>query len=155
VSPARGVVALADGGYAVGLEPEERELLLGLAAELEQLVASDDAAVARLFPPAHRDDEPAEREYRALMRESLAAGRLQTLGVLRATVDSERLTHEEADAWCVALNDLRLVLGARLELTEELLERIDPRHPQAAELAVYGWLTWLQAMVVDALASRL
>jgi len=48
------------------------------------------------------------------------------------------------------------VLGERLGVTEELYDRgIDPRHPDAVELSVYGWLTWLQASFVDALASRL
>ena len=54
------------------------------------------------------------------------------------------------------LNDLRLVLGARLGVTDELYERgIDLDDPRAVELSVYGWLTWLQAGLVDALASRI
>jgi len=151
-----GVSALADGDYRVRLGRDERELLDLLAAELVQLVAADDDAVARLFPSAYRDDPAAEEEYRRLTRASLADGRIGALETLRATATAERLTQPEADAWCGALNDLRLVLGERLEVTEALYEDgIDPRDPRAAELSVYGWLTWLQAETIEALASRL
>jgi hypothetical protein len=54
---------------------------------------------------------------------------------------------------CGALNDLRLVLGERLGVTEDVYERdVDPRVP---ELAVYGWLTWLRGSIVEVLAARL
>ena len=72
------------------------------------------------------------------------------------TLDAERLEEEEAAAWCGVLNDARLVLAEQLGVTEELYERgISPRDPRAAELAYYGWLTWLQGELVEALASRL
>jgi len=151
-----GVRPLADGGYRVRLGRDERDLLDLLAAELVQLVTADDDAVARLFPAAYRDDPPADEEYRRLTRGSLVDGRVAALETLRATAGSDRLTQPEADAWCGALNDLRLVLGERLGVTEDLyVDGIDPRDPRAPELAVYGWLTWLQADVVDALATRL
>ena len=153
---AHGVQPLPSGSYAVELEPHETELLRGLATELETLVAAEDPAVARLFPSAYRDDPEAEREYRSLVHRSLVSGRLEALHVLRTSAGAESLSPDEAEAWCTALNDLRLVLGERLGVTEELYERgIEPDDPAAFELSVYGWLTWLQASVVDALASRL
>jgi Domain of unknown function (DUF2017) len=152
----RGLQALGDGGYRLRLERHERELVDALAAELEQLVRADDEAVARLFPSAYKDDAAAEEEYRRLTRGSLAEGRLGALGTVRDTVEAERLDDRQADAWCTALNDMRLVLGERLGVTEDLYEReLDRRDPRAPELAIYAWLTWLQASVVDALASRL
>lgn len=151
-----GVRAQADGGYRVHLARDERELLDLLAAELVQLVMADDDAVSRLFPAAHRDDPTAEEEYRRLTRSALVDGRVGGLETLRSTVSADRLTQQEADAWVGALNDLRLVLGERLGVTEDLYTAgIDPSDPRAAELSVYGWLTWLQAELVEALASRL
>jgi len=151
-----GVFARADGSYAVDLAARERELLASLTGDLEELVAAEDETVGRLFPAAYEDDPVAEEEYRKLAGGSLVSGRLEALRVFRATVGEKRLGHEQAEIWCGVLNDLRLVLGERLGVTEELYERgIDPHHPNAVELSVYGWLTWLQAGLVDALASRL
>jgi hypothetical protein len=156
VSPARGVQPLRDGGYGLRLDRHERELLGVLAADLEQRVRDDDASVARLFPSAYEDDPGADEEYRRLTRGSLTDGRLRALRTLRETSTAVRLDQQEADAWCTALNDLRLVLGERISVTEDIYERaIDRRDPRAPELAIYGWLTWLQSSLVDALASRL
>jgi hypothetical protein len=152
----RGVVALPDGAYAVELEPGERDLVRSLAGDLLSLVERDDGAVSRLFPAAYRDDPDAERDYRRLVRDGLVDGRRRSLLLLQETADAERLTAEEADLWCTALNDLRLVLGEQLGVTEELAEEwVGDDDPRAPRFAVYGWLTWLQGSVVDALASRL
>ena len=52
-----------------------------------------------------------------------------------------------------ALNEVRLVLGVRLEVTEEGDERPrDPADPRAAAFAIYDYLTWLQGEIIDALA---
>ena len=152
----RGLQPLGDGGYRLRLERHERELLDALAAELEQLVRADDDSVARLFPSAYKDDAAADEEYRRLTRGSLTEGRLRAIRTVRDTVQGERLDQSEADAWCTAPNDMRLVLGERLGVTDDLYEReLDRRDPRAPELAIYAWLTWLQASVIDALASRL
>lgn len=147
---------LRDGGYRLSLDADEREALRGLCAELRGLIEGDDPGVARLFPAAYRDDAEASAEYDQLVRGELAAGRLRSLRIVDETSRADRLDEEQLAAWCGALNDLRLVLGERLGVTEELyvsgIRRGDPRAPQ---LALYGWLTWLQGEVVEALASRL
>ena len=54
------------------------------------------------------------------------------------------------------MNDLRLVLGERLGVAQDLYENgMDLDDPHAVELSIYGWLTWLQGTVVDALAADL
>ena len=52
-----------------------------------------------------------------------------------------------------ALNDLRLVLGTRLGVTEETY--IDENGPRTPGLTVYVWLTWLQGELVEALSEGL
>ncbi len=148
-----GVRALADGSYAVRLSATDRRLLRGLAAQVRELVERDDEAVARLFPPAYRDDPDAQAGYERLVRRELVTGRVARLRALEDSAGAERLDGAQADAWCGALNDLRLVLGERLGVTEELYERdVDPNDPRAPQLALYLWLTWLQSTVVDALS---
>jgi hypothetical protein len=147
---------LDDGGYRLTLERDERRALVGLCDELRGMIEAEDPEVARLFPAAYRDDPRASEDYDQLVRGELVAGRLRALRVVEETSRAKRLDHEQLAAWCGALNDLRLVLGERLGVTEDLyvtgVRRNDPRAPQ---LALYGWLTWLQGEVVEALASRL
>ncbi len=139
--------------YSLPLGRSERELLRELFADLRELIERDEPDAARLFPAAHRDDAEASAEFDRLMRNELATGRLSALQTVERTLDATTLEHAELEAWTGALNDLRLVLGERLAVTEELdLERLARRDPQ---YAVYAWLTWLQATMIDALSSRL
>jgi hypothetical protein len=145
-----------DGGFDLDLPPEERQLLSTLPAALREVVTGDDPAAERLFPPAHPDDPLREDEYRQLTRESLVGKRLSAIEVVERTIDASHLDEEELSAWLGALNDLRLVLGARLEITEEDAEReLDPDDPRAVAMSLYHYLTWLVAQAVDALAEGL
>jgi hypothetical protein len=141
------------GDYRLRLSDGERALLRRLPADLIALLAADpdDPALRRLRPSAYEDDPEAEDEYRRLMEGELEAGRREALRLLAETADRDRLTTEELDAWLRALTDLRLALGTRLDVTEEVYERaIDPRDPQAYELSVFAYLSWLQEQAVEA-----
>ncbi|TML33595.1 MAG: DUF2017 family protein [Actinobacteria bacterium] len=138
-----------EGDVLVRLSPEERSLLLGLAGELRAQLEGEsrDPSLRRLFPPAY-DDQDDERAYRELAGDELLSGRRQALELLAATARSDRLSADEADAWLRALNDLRLVLGTRLDVQEDML--ID--RPKSPEHALYIYLSWLQEQLVAALA---
>jgi hypothetical protein len=139
-----------DGGVQLRFSPEERALLARLAsdlrAELEE--SFDDPSFRRLFPPAYEEAED-EKAYRDLAGDELLDGRRQALELLAATAGADRLSAEEADAWLRALNDLRLVLGTRLDVQEDVL--LD--QPQSPDLALYGYLSWVQEQLVAALAE--
>jgi hypothetical protein len=150
------VQPLRDGGYRLRLGDVERATVRHLCDELRGLIEADDQAVGRLFPAAFRDDADASAEFDRLVHGELVDGRLQALRTVRTTLDADRLDEAQLTAWCGALNDLRLVLGEQLGVTEDLyVSGVDPADPRAPELALYGWLTWLQGHVVEALASRL
>jgi hypothetical protein len=144
-----------DGGAVeLRLSRDERSLLAGLLAELRALLdgAPGDPSLRRLFPPAY-DEEDDERGYRELMGDELLDGRLAALELVAETLDRDRLSAEEADTWLRALNDLRLVLGTRLDVQEDTfateLRSDDPRAPA---LAVYAYLSWIQEQLVEALS---
>ena len=146
----------ADGGFDLDLPRNEREILRTLPEVLRDAVTGEDPAAERLFPPAHPEDPLREEEYRRLTREGLVAKRLSAIEVVEATLDEERLDEEQLSAWLGALNDLRLILGSRLEVTEESYERdLDPDDPRAPAMALYHYLSWLVAQAVDALAAGL
>ena len=79
-----------------------------------------------------------------------------SLDVMASTIDARRLDEDQVLAWLGAINDLRLVLGTRLDVTEDLHETGVPEHDQrAGPFAVYAYLGWLQEQVVRALAAGL
>ena len=131
-------------------------MLRSLPAQLREILPTEDPAVGRLFPPAYADDPESSGEYRRMVRGDLLAQHVQALEVMEATLDARRLTEEELAAWLSALNDLRLVLGTKLDVTEETYDReISSEDPNAAGLALYFYLGWLEEQVVEALAGGL
>ena len=145
------------GDIRLRLPRDERALLRSLPGQLRRLLAEapEDPSLERLFPPAY-DDAKDEAEYRRLMGDELLDGRRRALGVIEETLDQDRLTREQAEAWLTGLNDLRLVLGTRLDVTDEtLLERIHPDDPDAFEVSLYAYLSWLQEQLVEALEGDL
>jgi hypothetical protein len=145
-----------EGRYQVRLRPNERVLVADLVGQLrEQLLAStDDPAVRRLFPPAYPNDAERDAGYQVLTRDELLEHRLSALDVVERTLDGNELDHADMTAWMGTLNALRLVLGTRLDVDEDLpdLDRADPMVPA---YAVYEYLGWLLSQVIDVLGADL
>lgn len=147
-----------DGTYRVQLSGTERDLLKALPGQLEAVLGSDDPAdreddaLARLFPRAYQDPE-AEASYREMVGAQLLEEHRQALAMLSATAGSEVLDEGQACAWLGALNDLRLVIGTDLDVGPG--DDLDADASSDPPRALYQWLTWLQAEVVDALAEGL
>jgi hypothetical protein len=135
-----------------------------------------DPALARLFPDAYGgpDIEPgtdeeaaavaASAEFRRFTENDLRARKREdALAVVRSldslTAVGEggavlKLRPEEAPRWLSALNDLRLAIGIRLEVTDDDSDELyrlpdpDPRKPM---VMAYLWLGGLQETLVETL----
>ena len=144
------------GDIELRLPREERTLVRDLVGQLRDLLVAttDDPSVRRLFPPAYPDDAERDTEYRVLVRDELLAHRLAELEVVDTTIDADGLDDEQATAWMGVLNDLRLVLGTRLDVGEDLPD-LDPEDPLGPAYAVYEYLGWLLSQMVDALSESL
>ncbi len=144
------------GTYAVHLPGPERELLAGLVDQLRELLelTTDDPNVRRLFPTAYHEDPDRDREYQQLVRDELLERRLAALATGEASAGAEELDEAQLTAWMTSLNDLRLVLGTRLDVSEDQ-DRVDEDDPIAPAMAVYGYLSLLLGEAVDALAADL
>jgi uncharacterized protein DUF2017 len=142
------------GDFELRLPDGEREMLRSLPEQLRRALPTDDVGVGRLFPPAYMDDPEREAEYRRMVREDLMAEHLQALQVMEETIDARRLSEEQLTSWLSALNDLRLVLGTRLNVTEETYqEEMDPEASDTAAYALFFYLGWLEEQIVEALAA--
>ncbi|HEV8098403.1 MAG TPA: DUF2017 family protein [Gaiellaceae bacterium] len=143
------------GEVRLRLSRDERALLAGLVAELRALLdgAPGDPSLRRLSPPAYEEADD-ERAYRELMGSELLDGRRAALDLVAETVDQKRLSPEQAETWLRALNDLRLVLGTRLDVREDTFaQEPDLSDPRGHALAVYAYLSWIQEQLVEALSS--
>ena len=141
-----------DGTYRVDLTTEARELLHLAAASLKSLLddgdPATDPAIARLYPAAHPDDPLENLEFERVAHDQLASGRAEDLATLEATADAAELSADEILAWMRVANDLRLVLGVRLDITEDY-EPAGPVDPDASLYLLYDFLTWLVGTIVE------
>jgi hypothetical protein len=153
MSLGRKVRRTRKGDYEVRLPDDERALLRTVLPQLRQLLDGDlsDASLRRLFPTAYADDPRRDAEYQALVRDELADRRRRSVEVVLNTLDRTRLGEEELLAWMGAVNDLRLVLGTRLDVSEETDPVPHPDDPDAPLLALYGYLGHLLETIVRAL----
>jgi hypothetical protein len=141
------------GYYEVRLPSTDRDFLRTLAREMRELVSSDDPSLARLFPVAYPEDEDRQTEYRLLVHDELRSSHLEALTVLEEHAGAERLEEPQVVAWMRALNEVRLVLGTRLDVSEDGHERpLDDSDERWEAFAVYDYLTHLQAVIVEALS---
>ncbi|HEX8927934.1 MAG TPA: DUF2017 family protein [Actinomycetota bacterium] len=150
----------------VRLGHEELAVLRGLPEQLRAVLTedADDPVNRRLFPPAYLEPEDAERdaEYRRLMHDELVSAKLANLELVTATLArgaptlrrwTVDLTEEEATAWLGVLNDLRLTLGVRLDITEDFDGQVDEADPRAPAMHLLSYLGWLQEHLLEALSS--
>ena len=160
-------------GYDVVLEAGEAAVLTRLCEELTTLLRDDDEPAGddekpdpvldRLFPRAYLNptEEEAEAEWQRLAHGDLLDGRRRALATVESTLAGATvrrgrfeltLTEEEAQSWLAVINDARLALGTRLQVTEDMdLSRLDPDDPDTAPYAVYWWLGMLEERLIDVL----
>lgn len=144
------------GDFELRIPEPERDVLRQLPEQLLEIHGSDDPVLERLYPAAYPDDVEHEQEFRDMTHDDLRRQREDALEVMRRTIDAERLSEEELLAWLSAINDARLVLGLRLDVTEELdVSRIADDDPRAPMFGLYGYLTWLEEQAVGALSASL
>jgi hypothetical protein len=136
-----------------------------------------DPVLKRLFPDAYSDPEGTPRareaeeqraysaEFRRYTENDLRAGKRESALAVIRSLDALasageggavlKLSPEESQQWLGALNDLRLAIGSRLEITDEedtdLLYRLPDEDPRKPMVMAYLWLGGLQETLVATL----
>ncbi|WP_406861176.1 DUF2017 domain-containing protein [Streptomyces sp. HUAS MG47] len=128
-----------------------------------------DPALRRLLPDAYADDDEelrqASADFRRYTENDLRTRKrddaltvVRTLDGLSASGEGGavlKLTPDESRAWLGALNDLRLTIGTRLEVTDEdqgeALYRLPDDDPRKPMVMAYLWLGALQETLVETL----
>ena len=153
----RRVVRRRGGRYELKLDATEAAVLGHVAEQLREaiLTGTDDPMLRRLFPPAYVDDREKEAGYQALARDELLEARLASLDELEAALAEPVMDAERAGSLLRSCNALRLVLGTRLDVSEDEGPLLDEDDPDAPLAALYGYLGFLLENIVDALAESL
>lgn len=145
-----------DGTYIQGLHESIPTLLVDLGNQLDDMLDSDLPELRRLFPTAYANDEERDAGYQILARSTLTDQRRAAIETVRRTADSEVLTEDELTDWMALTNDLRLVLGTRLDVSEDDDgSTFDPDTPEAHLLEIYHLLSVILHEIVTALSSGL
>jgi len=144
-----------DARFANELPDDWRHLLSAVIADLRDSLLSDDETTRRLYPTAYPDDAERNAEFAALAHDQLLMARLDGLDVVERTIAADTLSASDLTAWMQAINQARLVLGTRLDVTEDDPREHDPDHPEAPRLRVYRLLARLLGDIVDALHPSL
>jgi hypothetical protein len=140
----------ATDGIQVSLPDDEREILAMLLDNFRELVLiDDDPNLRRLKPNARPDDPEAASEFAEMVGDQLLEQRLRSIEIVESGLEGAVLDEEATAAWMQTLNGLRLVLGERLQVTEDL-PPVDPDDPEAPDHALYEWLAWLLEQLVRA-----
>ncbi|NYJ74027.1 DUF2017 domain-containing protein [Allobranchiibius huperziae] len=140
-----------------------RDLLdsLGREPASAREVDARDPALRRLLPQASRDDDALAQDFRALAEHDIRRAKAANLSTAIHALSFEggsrvELDQRQAQALMIAVGDVRLMLGERLDLrTDEDAERLQEgldlgRHGTGNDgerqllAAYYDFLTWMQ-----------
>jgi hypothetical protein len=115
----------------------------------------------RLFPDAY-DETPAASDFRRYTERGLRDLKRRNLLVVLTDLDRAeprprdgrrvvRVAAADVESWLRALTDLRLALGTRLGVEQDVEPVFDDEEdPRRYVYGVYEWLGWLQDSLVRA-----
>jgi hypothetical protein len=152
------VRAAGSDGFELQLDRDERDLLRMLVGEIRAVLlrqdVAGDAALGRLFPPAYPDDLLRNLDYERGAGNDLLAGRLEALDRVEAAAEAPAVDEETLMALMRTVNDVRLLYGTRLDLTEDSGPQNFPDEPQRGMYRLYVWLSSLMEDILSALDVR-
>ena len=171
-----GFQRTATGRVVLRVDQVERGLLMSVARQVMDLVQpaeaspdqdplaaqlgwvdgdvgiSDDPAVARLLPDAYDDPDDA-REFRRFTENDLRQSKMQHAMTVVEEIErsGEKVAVTSTDSWLGLLNDARIAIGTRIQISEdnhEELAGLPDDDPRSGLFHVYDWLTFLQESLV-------
>lgn len=153
--------AVGDGVEATFLGAEV-DLLLTLPEQLTVTLREadpNDPVIRRLFPPPVLGDDQDARDVASLVASELLTARLDALEDLLSIIRRGRphgdgglrvtLVEDEPLLVLGVLNDLRLAIGARIDVDALDRDRIPDDAPHAYPLHIMDYLAWWQEQLLE------
>ncbi|HVQ88326.1 MAG TPA: DUF2017 family protein [Actinomycetes bacterium] len=115
-----------------------------------------DPVLARLLPDGVVDDDAAATEFRRFTHESLLTQKRAGAKAVWALLDGSTgdLDRSQAGKVLGGVNDLRLMMGTRLMVTEDADDEASEQLTELAAYRSYLMLGWLQEQLLEALTSE-
>lgn len=121
---------------------------------------ASDPVIARLFPPAYRDDPKAEQEFRRFTETAQRRTKIeQAKLVLDALVETNGgrepvvVRATDLEAWLRTITAIRLAQAVRLGIETaddvQALEELDEDEPRAVLYGMYEWLGHFLQSLID------
>jgi hypothetical protein len=145
---------VAGNRFEINLSDNEREVIAAYLEQLRELLLGRDDALRRLFPVAYLNDPEADRDYQELMHGDLLESRFAAIETMEETLQAKTVDEDQLTQWMQAINALRLVVGTRLDVGEEL-PAVDPDDPDFMFYVLYESLGELLYYIVAALTPGL
>jgi hypothetical protein len=144
------LVTLATPDVDSDKQEDELAILVGIDSGASK---PTDPVLTRLYPDAYPEDPEASLEFRRFTERSLRTASIDRAARVRASLVSQQdisLDLEGWADWVGLINDLRLALGTRLDISESLEEsEMAANDPRAPLFDLYGWLTWMQDTLIN------
>ncbi len=147
------IQARPDGGFDVEVFDWQRQLLENLIEPLRDLLLEGSSPVLRrLYPTAYPADAKANEAFDDLVHDQLLEQKLAALETVEESMSNETLSEEQLLQWMSAINSIRLVLGTRLDISEEDdLGAIADDDPDRALWLSYDLLSQMLGVILGAL----
>lgn len=142
------------GTYDLETYEWQRQMLSGLITSLRDLLLEGSSPILRrLYPTAYPSDAEANAAFDALVHDQLLEQKLAALDTVESSLGATELSEPELVQWMNAINSLRLVLGTRLDISEDdeplAVADDDPDRPLWVS---YELLSQMLALIVDTLS---
>lgn len=151
----RRITLRRDGSFRLRWTFDERELVQTAIDRLDAVVDPGHEALARLYPAAYGEDEQRSAEYAAVAHHELIDSRRAAFQTVRGCLRKNVITADELGALMRSVNDVRLVLGTQLDVTEDDDWLPAPEDPNHAEARTYFLLTALLGDIISAMRRSL
>lgn len=148
----RPLVEPVADGYRINLGRIEQRVVMESLDELRVMLANQDPDTKRLFPTAYVSEPELDAEYHRMVGDDLLRGQLEALDTVERTIDGQVVDRDELQAWMRAINGVRLALGTRLDVSEDM-GPVDPDDPDAHDRLVYEVLTVILGSIIAAMSA--
>lgn len=161
---ARRIFRRDNEGVRVRLRDYEADVFVHWLDDLRRIIDDPESlgpeVVRRLQPTAHPDDPLAEDDYQQLNAPFLEDERRAALAHMQTTIEQGRLgdgsiraqiTADDAEAWLISINYLRLAFGTALGIEADVDPDIAPNDPMFPILIAYAQLSYMLEELLDAM----